>query len=170
MDRKIKDKRITVKNYIIIAGLFIVTGSLIIILANYYKDYRQYYRSIPVINGYIIEISEDELDNYLLENNDTYIYIGRAEDNNSRKLEKDLKNIIKKYNLKDKTIYINLSKVRNQKEFIKYFNNKYMGLKEINTYPSFIIIRNKKILDLVSGNIEVNNIESLLKSYGMIGD
>ena len=170
MDRKVKNKKVTIKDYIMVIGLFIIAGTLIIILANYYKDYRTYYKSIPVINGYVNEISEDELDNYILENNDTFIYICKAEDNNCRKLEKNLKDFIKKYNLKDKTIYINLSKVRNEKVFIKKTNNKYSSIKIVNNYPSFIIIKNKKILDLTTGDITINSIKDLLESYKMIGD
>lgn len=170
MDKKVKNKKITIKDYIVVSILFIITGALIIILANYYKDYRKYYRSIPVINGYVNEISENELDNYLLENNDTFIYICKADDSKCRRLEKGLKDFIKRYNLKDKTIYINLSKVRNEKKFIKNLNYNYSGFKEVNNYPSFIIVKNKKILDLVSADITVNDIKDLLESYDMIGD
>ena len=174
MDGRVKDKKITIKDYIVVISLFIITGTLIVVLANYYRDYRTYYRRIPVISGYVNEVSEDELDNYLLENNDTFIYIGKADDTNCRKLEKSLKDFIKKYNLKDKTIYINISKVRNEKDFINRLNNKYAGIKLVNDYPSFIIVLNNRIIDLVSKegnqNVTVNDIKELLDSYEMIGD
>lgn len=174
MELKKNNKKITTKDYLIVIALFIITGFLIILLANYYKDYRIYYRSIPVINGYINEISESELDNYITANSITYIYMAEASDSRARNLEKDLKKFIKKYNLKDKVAYINLEKIKNKNKFIDSFNNKYNINEEINNYPIFIIMRDMRVLDLVQNNeeknIHIEDIKGLLEKYNLLGD
>lgn len=169
-----KNNKIPTKNYIIIGMLFLISFVLILLGGKWYKNYRQYQLTIPVISGYINEVGEQEIDNYLLENNDTMIYIGKSDDNNCRSLEKDLKKFIKKHNLREKIIYIDLNKVNNKDSFIEKFNNKYATNEKIDKYPTFIIIENSKILDLVSKTkaqgLYIGDIEQLLDEYELLGD
>lgn len=174
MRKRRNNKEIPTKNYVIVIVIFIISFILIILGANWYKNYREYQLTIPVISGYINEIGEQELDNYLFENHDTLLYIGTSEDNNCRSLEKELKDFIKKHNLRDQIIYINLNNVENKDSFISNFNDKYATKEKIDNYPTFIIIQNGKILDFISKSnnqkLYIDDIEQLLEEYELLGD
>ncbi len=75
------------KNYIKFYLIIIVT--IILGLAFYfsYEKYKEYQNKIPVLRGVTAEIKIDELDDYLTENDKAIIYVGVADDNNSRELE-----------------------------------------------------------------------------------
>lgn len=174
MKLKKNNMEILKKDYLIVIALFIIAGFFIIVLANYYKDYRIYYRSIPVINGYINEIGETELENYITANSISYIYMAEASDSRARNLEKDLKGFIKRYNLKDKMAYINLEKVKNIRSFINFLNIRYAINKEIDNYPVFIIVKDMKVIDLVQvekgKTINIEDIKELLEKYNLLGE
>lgn len=174
MSKRRNNREIPVKNYIIVLAIFIVSFILIILGAKWYKNYREYQLTIPVISGYINEVSDEEIENYLLENRDTMLYIGASDDNNCRSLEKDLKNFIKKYNLRDQIVYIDLNKISDKDEFVSKFNGKYATNKKINKYPAFAIIQNGQIIDVVSKtksqSLDIDDIEQLLEEYELLGD
>lgn len=174
MSKRRNNREIPVKNYIIVLAIFIVSFILIILGAKWYKNYREYQLTIPVISGYINEVSDEEIENYLLENRDTMLYIGASDDNNCRSLEKDLKNFIKKYNLRDQIVYIDLNKISDKDEFVSKFNSKYATNKKINKYPAFAIIQNGQIIDVVSKtksqSLDIDDIEQLLEEYELLGD
>ena len=102
------------------------------------------------------------------------LYIGASDDNNCRTLEKDLKEFIKKYNLRDRIIYIDLNKVGDKDEFLSKFNSKYAINRKIDKYPSFAIIQNGVIIDVVSRtkgqSLDIDDIEQLLEEYELLGD
>lgn len=174
MNKRRNTKQVPTKNYIIVGIIFCLSFTLILLGGKWYKNYREYQLTIPVISGYVNEVSKQEIDNYLLENNDTMIYIGKSDDNNCRTLEKDLKTFIKKYNLRDQIIYIDLNKMNDKETFIRNFNNKYATNKQIDTYPAFVILEDSKILDLVSKTktqpLNIDDIEQLLEEYELLGD
>lgn len=174
MSKKINNKKIPTKNYIIVGAIFALSFILIILGAKWYKNYQEYQLTIPVISGHINEVSNNEIDNYLLENNDTIIYVGTSDDSNCRALETDLKDFIKKHNLRDKMVYLNLSKIDNKDYFIKQFNKKYASNKKIDQYPAIIIIKGGKILDIASKSnnqkLSIDDIEQLLEENEVLGD
>lgn len=174
MSKRRNNKEVPTKNYIIIGIIFVISFVLMLMGGKWYKNYLEYQLTIPVISGYVNELSEQEIDNYLLENNDVMIYIGKSDDNNCRILEKDLKTFIKKHNLRGQIIYIDLNKINNKESFINDFNQKYATNKMIEEYPVFIILEDAKILDLVSKtkiqNLYIDDIEQLLEEYELLGD
>lgn len=174
MSVKRNDRQIPSKNYVIVLILFIISIILVLVLANWYKSYKDYQLTIPVINGVINEINDKEVDNFLLENRDTMIYIGISNDDNCRKLEEDLKIIIEKNDLQNDIVYLNLSNIDKIDDFIEKFNDKYADDKRIEKYPSFIIFKNSKIVDAVSKtkkqDLYIDDVEQLLEEHEVIAD
>ena len=164
-----KEKEVPNKNYIIVVTVFMACFVLIILGASWYKGYKDYEFNKPLIAETITEINTKEIDNYLTENTDTLIYIGDPGDKNSKKIEKKLKDFINENNLKDKMVYINLSKVGNVDTFLSDLNQKYSINKNITKYPAVIIIKNGKIVDFVSKtnyeNLTIDKIDKKLKEY-----
>ena len=102
-------RKIRPKNYIILGAIFLATFALVFLLRFWYNAYRDYKLTIPVLKGTLNEVTLAELDHYITANPDAVIYIEVSEDENSREVAKDLKNVIKERNLANKVVYINIS-------------------------------------------------------------
>ena len=91
-----KEKKIPLKNYIIIALIFLVTIGLTIYLCKCYGVYNESKKEIPVIRGTLSEITSDDFEHYILENQSTKVYMCTASNQTCRNFEKDFIKLIKK--------------------------------------------------------------------------
>ena len=157
-----EQKIIPLKNYISVAIMFVITIILVLVLRGWHKEYSL---KTPVLDGKIQEIKLNELSNYVTAHDDFYLYVGEAEDTTSRKLEKKLVALLENRQIKDLTVYINASSIKDDVyyELTKYnYNNTKLNL------PVFIIIRDKKIVNYTmkeENNFNIGNIEKLLDEY-----
>lgn len=174
IDKKEELRKIPIKNYIIIIVIFIVSISFAMFLRNWYNSYQDYQKTIPVLNGVVSEVRYNEIDNYIVDNQNVIIYIGVATDDNCRKLEKGLKKIIEKRHLKEKIVYFNITDVSDKELLLKEFNDKYALEDKIYTYPAIILIENGKVVDFKSKNASqdllISDVEQLFDEYEVQGD
>jgi hypothetical protein len=125
----------------------------------------------PVINGVIPEIKKEDIDNYVVENDSFFLYVGSASDNNSRNVEKDLIKYFEKREIKNDTIYLNVTNENDLDNFYKTFNEKYVvnDYSKLKDYPAFIIFSDNKVLDLVqkseNRNLNIGDIDRVLEEY-----
>ena len=97
------------------------------------------------------------------------LYIGVANDDNCRELEEELKDVLKNRGLLD-TIYLNITSISDKKDFYERFNSNYSSNVRLESYPAFIIISDKKIVDLVQKEekkLSINDVEKLLDEYSI---
>lgn len=80
-----------------------------------------------VISKYLSEVKYEGINDFVLEYPNIIIYVSNSKSNESRKFEKNLAKIIKKYNLENEMIYININDVnivdpiyQNAPQFIFY--------------------------------------------------
>ena len=161
-------KNIPKKNYLFILIIFIISIFMVIGIKICARNYKEYRLSIPVIKGQLVEIKADELDSYINAHNDFYLYIGVSDDINCRKIEKDLPKILKARNIKDETVYLNMSKIDNSKEAIKLKLSQYGEISDKVTYPIFAIFKDgkiKKALNKQEGNPNIGDIEKILDEF-----
>ena len=146
-----KLRNVPFKNYILLLLVCFVTLGIVIAISNYYRKIEQKDLETPVISGVIAEIKKEDVDNYIVENPDCFLLIGSSYNNNSRELEKDLIEYFKTRNIKEQTIYLNVSSEDKLDDFYKKFNSKYVvtDYSKLSDYPAFIIIKDGKVLDLV---------------------
>jgi hypothetical protein len=128
----------------------IITIAIVLTLFISYQKYKEYKNTIPVLRGVTPEIEIEDLDVYLKENDKAIIYVGVANDSNSRELEEDLKKLIEKTNIN--IVYLNITDLENKQEFFKSFNEKYAQEEELNNYPALLIINDEKVVDLIQKN------------------
>lgn len=160
------------KNYATLLIIFVVTIAMVVFAFVLYKQNRSYLNNIPVIRGTLAEIKETDLNNCFIENDSFLLYIGVANDDNSRELEKDLIDTLTRRNLLN-TVYLNLTDVTNKGEFYNIFNSNYANNIKLNSYPAFLIINDRKVVDLVQrekGTLKIDDIEKLLDEYEIKGD
>ena len=70
-----------------------------------------------------------------------------------RNFEKDFKKVIRRDDLKDQIVYINLSGVETE-EFFNEFNDNYPYKKELNSYPALIVFEDGKISKILQSNTD----------------
>lgn len=143
------EKEITTKNYIIITLICLFTIGLTLYLCSCYKVYKESQKEIPVIRGTLSEITKEDLNHYVTENQSTVIYMCTASDDKCRSFEKDFKKLIDKKELQDSVVYLNLTNV-DQEQFIKDFNNKYPYKVKLTTnYPAFVAFEDAKVVNVL---------------------
>lgn len=163
------NRKIPGRNYLILILLFIITIGGAISFYIVYNNASNEELKIPVLRDKVAEIKTGGVDVFLSENPDALIYVGVANDDNSRKLEKDLIELINKKQIE--LVYINITDLTEseRKDFYKDFNDKYsQGEKKLSNYPAFIIVRNQKVYDMVQRNsrdLYLGDIEQLLDIY-----
>ncbi len=144
-----ESKKVTIKDWIEVFILVIAVVAITFYLCSWYKNYKNESMNEFLLDDLIKQIKYEELDPYLQENNDVYVYICVIDDNDCREFETDIKKDIEKHNLKEYIVYLNLTEEENKKEIISSINKKYGKNKEIDTYPAFIRIKDSKIVSMV---------------------
>lgn len=148
---KNKDKKKEVKNYIVLIVIFALGIGLTIYFCNWYHVYDEYQKQTPVIRGILQEITNEELEHYIMENPTTVIYMCTSSDMVCRNYEKDLKKLVETENLQETIVYLNLTNLDIDK-FIEDFNNKYPHkIKLTKNYPTLVIFEDGKIINSLQG-------------------
>lgn len=133
-------KKISARNYVILAVLLIATVFLTLLLSNIYisktkveSDFYQYSNKIVA----------NEFEEYVIENPDVIIYISDKYSLENKKQEKKLKEKIESLNLKDKLIFLEKEEV--DKEFISMLNKKYKIDIEYGKLPYIIVLNDNEV-------------------------
>ena len=146
-----KENKIPVKNYFILAFIFLIGIGLTIYFCKWYEVIDTEKKQTPVIRGVIPEISSQELDNYVLENPTTVLYLCTSDNMKCRNFEKDFKKYIIKESMENYIVYVNLTNI-NQVKFVKDFNNNYEYKTKLTpNYPALIYFNDGKISDMIEG-------------------
>lgn len=146
---KNKIKKITMKDWIEVFILVIFVVGITFYLCSWYKNYKKESMNFFILDDLVTQIKYEELDPYLLENNDQYLYICVVDDNDCREFETEIKQTIEKRQLNHNIVYLNLTDEKNRSEIIKNINKKYGQKKKINGYPAFVRIKDSKIISMV---------------------
>jgi len=166
-----KNNKIPVSNYIKLFLLVIGTILAIAVLSKWYIGNREYELTIPIISETLInEINTDEVYDYIRANENAVLYIGVVENEECRELEKKFNKVITDRTLEDTITYLNITKVKSKKNFIKEFNKFYDA--ELEGYPSLIIFEEgnvKATLTVKTGkSLDIKKVEEFLDKNGVV--
>lgn len=160
-----KTKKGTIKDWIEVIILVAIVVCITFYLCSWYKNYKNESMNTFILNDLIKQIKYEELNPYLQENNDVYVYICVIDDNNCREFETEIKETIQKQNWQDYIVYLNLTDEENKKEVIAKINKKYGKSKKIDNYPAFIRMKDSKIvsmMDKTNNKLTKNNFEKYM--------
>lgn len=144
MKKKENQKSVPKVNYVKLFLIIIITVLAVLLLRNWYINSRNYELSIPIIKDTLKnEINEDEVYNYIRENENAILYLGVANDENCRNFEKEFNTVIEKRKLEDTIMYLNITKSENKEDFVKDFNKFYDT--NLLGYPSIIVFDEGKV-------------------------
>lgn len=157
-----KEKEISLKNYILLSIVLILTIVVVIYFFLWKNTYEKSKLQTPILDDYLLVINYNELNNYLVENKDAIIYVSKLNDESIRLFENKFKNIINKNNLNNKILYLDLTEELKENNIVKEINKKYG--KEMTEVPTIVIIKDGKISS--SYNIKENKYNiKLLEKY-----
>lgn len=156
MQKANEEKKIPMKNYIILGVLFLVTFLLAYYVYRWYVVYSDYQNDIPVIRDSLPEITEEEMEHYIQENPTAVIYVCTAPDSECRSFEKNFKKLVEKESLKDYITYVNLTE-ENKESFMIRFNNNHPYKKiGLTKYPALIFFEDGEVSDILQASQDKN--------------
>ncbi len=158
-------KKKNVKNYFILVLIFVLGIGITLYLSKLYHVYDDYQKETPVIRGVISEITNEELEHYLMENPTTVLYMCTSSDTECRSFERDFKKLIEKDDLQEEIIYLNLSDV-SREEFVDSFNEKYEYRNDLTTdYPAIVLFEEGKIRKILQGKeLTIKKLEQFIEA------
>lgn len=116
-----------------------------------------------ILEQHLQVINYNDINNYVIENNDSFLYITNKNKDYS-KFENDLYNLIKEYNLFQDVLYLDISdNIKNGTFTINNFTFKQ--------YPIFVLYDDgniTSIYDIKANSFDTEKIEMYLESIGVI--
>ena len=161
------EKRIIpLKNYIILGIIIVVTLLLLHYFYMWFDAYNETKLNRPILDKYMEVINYNELDNYLIENPNTIIYVSVLEDSEIRNFEKKLKEVFKNGEINNEVLYLDITDDIKSKSIKKEMKEKYSSNSvSILDVPAILIIDNgklKSINTISSINYDIERIKSLI--------
>ena len=163
------EKNISLKNYIILTFILFFSIFISVYFYMWYDVYQMNKLSIPIMDKYFSVINYNELENYLVENKDTVVYVSVLENNTIRIFEREFLDSINDYSLKNSILYMDLTHELKNDSIVNHLNKKY----NLYNVPSIIIFEDgnvEDIYDISSNFYDVNNLISFLKKEEVIND
>lgn len=151
-------REVPIKNYFILAVITLATLLLVIYLVMWYRTTTTYNTS--VMDSVLSEIKENELENYLQENPDVFIYLTSIKKQN-KTFEKQFKNYIVENNLSKSIIFINVDNV-DSNELKKYLNDE-----SVEIIPNLLLVKDGKLYSSVyknKQNLNLNDFKTFIES------
>lgn len=155
-------KKIPTKNYICLTLIIICTIAITYYLYLWLVAYKEL-DTQSILEQHLQVINYNDINNYVIENNDSFLYITNKNKDYS-KFENDLYNLIKKYNLFQDVLYLDISdNIKNGNFTINNFTFKQ--------YPIFVLYDDgniTSIYDIKANSFDIEKIEMYLESIGVI--
>lgn len=144
------NKKISKKNYIALALLFLAVLTLTLYLKRWSDVYKEDKLNNSPLTEKIEEVNLNETSTVISEMNEVLIYIGKTSDKNNYNMEKRILKYFTNKNILDKMIYIN---VTNNKDYQATLNNIFPETKNYKTEaPIIIYLKSGKVVDILTNN------------------
>ena len=167
-------RKIPVKNYIILGIVIVVTMLILYYFYMWVDVYKESKVNIPIMDKYMTVINYNELDNYVVENPDTIVYVSVLENDEIRQFEKKFKNKYKHDLIDNDVLYMNVTDDISDKSLkdgmvSKYFVN---GL-NITNVPCLLVFKDgmlKSIYSVKDNEYDIDRFTIYINNIDMDGD
>ena len=144
-------RKIPVKNYIILGVVMFVTILILYYFYCWVDVYKESKINIPILDKYMTVINYNELDNYIVENPNTIVYVSVLEDEKIREFEKEFKNKYKNKDIKNEVLYMNITDDINDKDIKNEMVSKYsINSLDMTDVPSLLIFNDGELSSIYS--------------------
>lgn len=152
------------KNYLYLLILLVMVVFVTFSIVKICKYYDEKKLEKSYFDGYISQVSLDDMENILTEaSSEMFIIVTEVNNESIYNVEKDIKRVIKSRDLRDNMMFIDYTENKNNLNEL----NKVLG-SNIKTLPSIIYYKNGSIItsiDSTNGLINGGEFEKLLDSY-----
>lgn len=134
---KKNERVIPKKNYFLLLLMMVLVVVITFVIFDINKKYQSRKLEISYLSNYVNEVSMADLNNILTEpSSELFIVVTKTNDEKVYNLEKDIKKVISKYDLRDNVIYIDYTDRENEiNELNKILKS------EIKTIPALIYFK-----------------------------
>ncbi|MGN1357979.1 MAG: DUF6568 family protein [Bacilli bacterium] len=137
------------KNYIILGIVILVSLLIIYYFYMWVSAYKDAKENVSVLDNYMNVINYNELDNYIVENPDSIIYVSVVDDIEINKFDKKLANSIKNNDFNKDVLYMNITETIKdtsiKREMIEKYSLKYADITDV---PNIIVFEDGKLISI----------------------
>ena len=137
------------KNYIILGIVILVSLLIIYYFYMWVSAYKDAKENVPVLDNYMNVINYNELDNYIVENPDSIIYVSVVDDIEINKFDKKLANSIKNNDFNKDVLYMNITETIKddsiKRKMIEKYSLKYADITDV---PNIIVFEDGKLISI----------------------
>ena len=167
-------RKIPVKNYIILGVVIVVTMLILYYFYMWVDVYKESKINIPIMDKYMTVINYNELDNYVVENPDTIVYVSVLENDEIREFEKKFKNKYKNDLIDNDVLYMNVTDDIKDKSLKDGMVSKYVinGL-NITDVPCVLVFKNgilKSIYSVKDNDYDIDRFTIYINNIDMGGE
>ena len=167
--QKQEEKNQLIVRYFILFGILVFSILLMLGARTLYLNDQAYQKTIPILENVLFEIHPEELDTYIVEDDDALIYVGVPSDDDCRTFEKDFKPYVEENGFQGVITYLNLGTVTDMDQFYRDFNAKYAYKGSLTQYPSFIQLKEGKIDSVLTSSetLDIMEVDQFLRKNGL---
>jgi hypothetical protein len=123
------------------------------------------------MDKYMDVINYNELDNYLVENPDTILYVSILDNEEIRAFEKKFKTQFKEKNVNNKLLYLNITSLLSDNNIMNEMKNKYyVNNLSIVDVPSILVFSSGKLNSIYSvrdNKYDIDDVVEFINSINM---
>lgn len=160
-----KTRIIPRKNYVILIVLSLATCFILAYFVRWYRLREAELQPDSIVTQVITEMNVNELDSYLLENPNIFVYISNPQNEETQSFEKEFENYLKEKEMQHRMIYIDISNMSDKE--MQDFQSKWLDSEQM-IEPNIIVIENgqkKEQLYHVSTTITMEDVQNLIVRY-----
>lgn len=131
------------KKIILLVTICVITLAILIIALKIHENKEDNMLSQSEVKNYLTEIKYEEIQNHVIEQPSTVIYVSNSSEDTTRNFDKIFVPVIKKYNLENEIIYININDTtivdplyQNAPELIFYKDGEVSDMLDVSTFKS----------------------------------
>lgn len=128
------------KKVILLVAILVVTIVVLVVALKLHDKKMDDLLSESEIKDYLTEIKYEEIENHIIEQPTSIIYVSNSSEDTTRKFDEIFIPVIKKYNLENEVIYININGVtimdpvyQNAPELVFYKNGEISDMIDVST-------------------------------------
>lgn len=162
-----KSKKVNYKNYISLGLISISVIILVFYIKSWYKTYKQNELESSPLDGVVQKIDAKEIKMSIGEMNDVLIYFGYLKNDKIYYMEKRILSLLKKENLTDKFIYIDVTEYKDNNKYKDLINDTF-NTEIDSTLPMILYVKNGKVVEKITpeyGLIQTYQIKDLIDKY-----
>ena len=168
---KNEKREVPVKNYIFLGIIILVTILLLFYFYLWYLTYEESKLNNQIMDRYLQVINYNELEDYIRENKNAYVYVSVLEDKPIRNFEIKFKSTIIDNSLKKEILYLDLTEIYSNKNKLDKANKEYnIDNKNISNVPCILVFEEGsliKIYDIKENNYDIEQLEEFFEEEGL---